>query len=214
MKKFIWALALCLTFASYAQADLIFSAVSDGTNSGGNPKAIKLEATVNIADLSNYWILRDTNGSSGGTFTISSDYQLPSVSLGVGDCFILYGTAASEAFGQDKGNTSQTVLNGIANHNGDDIFAISTSDQAADVIDAFGLLGQGDTNFAQDSIAVRANPTPNPTGVQDAGNFTISSYSDELYCEHFVVTAAIPEPASAVIFGLAGFGLCVVRRRS
>jgi len=35
-----------------------------------------------------------------------------------------------------------------------------------------------------------------------------------LYVDNFVVTAAIPEPASAVLFGLTGLGLCVVRRRS
>jgi len=212
MKKFIWALALCLSSVSFAHADLIISAVVDGTQSGGNPKAMKNEATSAIADLSDFWIIRDTNGSAGGTFTQSDEFQLPSLSLAVGDFFVIYGNAASEAFNASLGNITPGVVNGILNHNGDDILAISRSDSVADVIDVYGLLGQGDTNFAQDSISVRSDPAPNATGVLDAGNFTTSTYTDEAFEDAFTVVA-VPEPTTAVLFGLAGLGLCVVRRR-
>ena len=211
----IFSIAILVLVAApkSVDADLIFAAVVDGTNTGGNPKAFKLEATSAIADLSAFFILRDTNGTTDGPFTVSSDFQLPAISLAAGEFFIVYGNADSETLANSAGQSLPGVVDGIANHNGDDILAISTSLDPVDVVDAFGLLGQGDTNFAQDSLAIRNDPTPNATGVQDAGNFSMNTYSDELYFDTFVVTA-VPEPATATLFAFVGLGLCGLRRRS
>lgn len=75
MKNFVWAIALCFACANFAQnanADLIIAGAVDGTQTGGNPKLIKFKAVNPIADLSLFHVLRDTNGSTGGTFTVSS----------------------------------------------------------------------------------------------------------------------------------------------
>lgn len=219
MKKLLMAAALSVLLASSAKADLLITGVVDGTQTGGNPKAIELVATSNIADLSDFWILRDTNGTSGGPFTVSSSFNLPSVALSAGDFYYVYGNSdtvtylESEGFGDTGSSTA--VLNGVANHNGDDILALSTSINAADVFDAFGLLGQGDTDFAANSYAYRqAGTAANATGVSDAGNFDITSYSDAGLTSTFgtYAVSAVPEPSSIAVLGLlAGVGM--IRRR-
>ncbi|GAB5516192.1 hypothetical protein [Rhodopirellula baltica] len=212
---------LCLLLVRPASADLVISGVSDGTDAGGNPKSIELVALTPIADLSNFFILRDTNGSTDGVFSVSSDFQLPAVSLDVGEFFYIYGNNDSEAtleglgFGDTDSNTATT--SSIASINGDDIFAVSSSLDTSGVIDTFGLAGQGDTNFYEDSIAYRkAGSGPNPTGVLDGGNFDISGYSEAGLNSNFGTfqVTAVPEPS---IFGclavLAGAGFYGRARR-
>jgi uncharacterized protein len=203
-----------IALAAVSPAQLIFSGYVDGTNTGGNPKAMELFATTGIPDLSAYWILRDTNGSPGGVFTESDEFQLPNVALSAGDFFYIYGTSDSETFLENLGfgdtDLGTAVLDNILNANGDDIFALSTSDDVVDAFDAFGLLGQDDTNFAQDSVAYRDTPTPSATGVLDAGDFLISAYSDTLLVNTF--GTFIPEP-SFTAFGIGALALLIAQRR-
>lgn len=211
------AMSLFASHGSYA--DLIISGVVDGTETGGNPKAIELVATADIADLSNFFLVRDTNGSAG-TFTISSDFQLPMVSLNAGDFFYLYGNTDSETLLESLGfgdtDSGTAVLADVANHNGDDILAISDDADGTTIFDAFGLLGQGDTDFAANSVSYRQAGTPaNPTGVADAGNFDIVAYSEAGLTSTFGTyeVAAIPEPSSLALLGFVGCAGFIRRRR-
>lgn len=168
---------------------------------------------MNGTELSDFFILRDTNGSSSGTFTISNDFQLPTGTLNAGEFFYIYGNSDSETFLEsvEIGNTdTNAVLNGIANINGDDILALSTSSEASGIVDSFGLLGQDDTDFYANSVSNRQAGAPaNPSGVLDGGNFTITPYSDELIQSSFG-TFVVPEPSSAL---LGGLGLLALFRR-
>lgn len=201
---------LSLAMMASANATLIISAASDGTNAGGIPKAIQLMATANIPDLSAFWLLRDTNGTAGGPFTVSQSLQLPVMPLAAGDKFVIFGNADSETIAMCDG-TYVGITEGIAGHNGDDIFAVSTSAMAADAIDGFGLLGQGDTDFAANSLAIRSDMTPNAAGVMDAGNFTISAYEDVAFCDQFFVP--VPEPSSVALLCLSLICFVGLRRR-
>ncbi|MGJ8724130.1 MAG: PEP-CTERM sorting domain-containing protein [Roseibacillus sp.] len=213
--KFHTLLALTtFTAASGSYGSLIFTGVVDGTQTGGIPKAIEIMSTVDGTELSDFFILRDTNGTSGGPFTVSSDFQLPAGTLDAGEFYYIYGGTSSETImeGFGIGNTdTNAVVDGIANQNGDDILAISTSLLPADVVDGFGLLGQGDTDFYANSVSYRqAGTDANPTGVADGGNFDISAYSDASLQATFG-TYVIPEPTTALLGGL-GF-LALLRRR-
>jgi len=210
MKTYIYTLTYVLTITS--QASLLITGVVDGTQSGGNPKAIELVSTIDGTNLSDFYLLRDTNGSSG-TFTQSSSLQLPMFTLDAGEFFYIYGTAETETFLENLGigdTSSNAVFAGIAGHNGDDIFALSSTNDTTGIIDAYGLLGQGDTDFGTDSIVYRnANEGANATGVLDAGNFTVTGYSDQLLEDTFG-TFVIPEPSTTA---LAGLGLLALLRR-
>ena len=217
---FVLGLLAVFAMVGSVRGDLIISGVVDGSQTGGNPKAIELVALNPIADLSAFTIVRDTNGTAGGPFTISSSFNLPMVPLAQGDFFYIYGNAASETFLTDAGFGDSTMGTGAADivgsTNGDDILAVSTDGTAAGIIDAFGLLGQGDTNFATDNLAYRqAGTAPNPTGVLDAGNFDLLSNSDATITStlgtYFV--PAIPEPSSLALLGLFGVAGAVRRRK-
>ena len=161
MKNFIWAVALCFACATTAQADLIISGVVDGTQTGGNPKGIELVATTDIADLSVFSILRDTNGA--GPF--DSAVALPAVSLSAGSFFYVAGNTDSATILDGFGFTTG-LTDGIANVNGDDILGIAlTSDTTGGTpftvfSDSFGEVAQGDTNFYENSFAIRNGRQP------------------------------------------------------
>lgn len=213
MKILLPLLAACLLISKPCLGVLVISGVVDGTNAGGNPKAIELVALGTIADLSTYYIHRDTNGTEGGPFTVAQTSQLPSLSLSPGDFYYLYGNADSETALTGLGFSSGSV-DSIAGQNGDDIFAVSTSSDpssVADFTDAFGLLGQGDTDFAADSIAYRmAGTAPNATGVMDAGNFNMIAYSDSALQSTFG-TYVVPEPSTTGLLVLGS--VCFIARR-
>ena len=214
MKTIPALLVLCLSISS-TSATLIITGVVDGTQSGGNPKALEFVSTMDGLELSDYFILRDTNGTNGGPFSVSSSLQLPEGTLDAGEFFYVYGNTDSQDFLSSVGigvPDTNAILNNIANQNGDDIFALSTSLDVADIVDAFGLLGQGQSSFADNSIAYRQPNTPaNATGVEDAGNFDITPYSDAAIQSTFG-TYAVPEPTTALLGGL-GFLLLLRRRR-
>jgi len=214
MKSFFWAFTLCLTLSAQTHADLLIT----GVIAGGSPRSVELVATSDIADLSDFFILRDRDGTPGGPFTVDRPFQLPAVSLSRGDFFYVYGVPDAETFLRAEGfgsDATDSVLDGVVNQNGNDILALSTSNSAEDVFDAFGLLGQG-TSFAENSIAYRqAGDSANPTGVLDAGNFDIIRFTDEAVRNNFGTfqVTTIPEPCSAVLIGLGTLGLGLRRRR-
>ena len=209
-------LAIAFAMATAADGALLITGLVDGTEAGGNPKVIEVVSTTDGLELSDFFILRDTNGSSGGSFTVSSTYQFPTGTLDAGEFFYIYGNANSETRLEDLGigNTDTNAdSSSIANQNGDDIFAISTSTSTANIIDAFGLLGQDDTNFYADSVSYRqAGTAANPTGVLDGGNFDITDYSEAVLLANLGSFTVVPEPSAALLGGL-GFLILLRRRR-
>lgn len=208
-KLFIASTAVTLLVTSSASAAILISGISDGTNTGGNPKALEIFATTAIPDLSIYYIARDTNGAGPwDTFV-----QLPTVALAEGDFFYVAGNSDSattlDGFGFTVGLT-----NSILAVNGDDIVGLATSDTPASVFDSIGLVAQGDTNFYENSFAVRKNTSNAPeVSLADGSNFTITSYSDAAIqgATGFGSFAPVPEPSTALLGGIALLGL--LRRR-
>ena len=189
-------------------ADLIITGVVDGTQSGGNPKAMELMATADIVDLSNFFVLRFSPALISGDPPILSSSQLPNVVLNAGDFYYIYGNAATETyleslnFGNTMPDFATALPDAVLSHDGDDILAVATANDGTGILDAFGLLGQTGT-FAADSIAYRQpNTAANPTGVLDAGNFDLTSYTDLDLTSTFGTyqLVAVPEP-SALLFG-------------
>ena len=131
----------------------------------------------------------------------------------MGEVFTLVGNTDSDDFATANGGFigQGSLVAGIANQNGDDIFAVSTDGTVAGIVDALGLLGQGDTNFYADSTAIRANSAPNATGVLDGGNFTITAFDEQVFIDTFLVQ--VPEPGSVTFCLLAGLGFVARRRR-
>lgn len=223
-KQKLLTLALAAGFAGGASGQVLISGMVDGTQSGGLPKAMEIVAETNVADLSDFWIVRDTNGA--GPF--DTFFQLPSVVLNTNDFFYVYGnsgtTTSMTALGFPTTASGDAEEDNILNWNGDDILGLATPNgtfsdgsdiSQFDMVDSFGVVGQGDTDFAGNSIAYRPDGTPaNPGGVTDAGNFTITAYSDSSLQSTFG-TYAVPEPGMfGAIAGLMALGFVVTRRRS
>jgi hypothetical protein len=216
MKKFIWAIALCFACANFAQADLIITGTYDGPITGGTPKGVELFALNDIADLSIYGVGSANNGggSDGEEFTLTG-------SASAGD-FIYVATEApnfTTFFG-----FAPTFTSGAMGINGDDAIELF---QNGSVIDVFGDIntdGSGEPWDHLDGWAYRVSETTPDGTTFNLSNWTFSGV-DGLEGGGTNATAttpmpigtftpaAVPEPTTAVLFGLAGLGLCVVRRR-
>lgn len=216
----ITTLAALAGLAASADADIIVSGMVDGTQSGGLPKAMEIVATSAVADLSDFWVVRDTNGA--GPFDTFS--QLPSVALASNDFFYVYGNSGTTTSMTTLGFpalTGNAVEDGILNWNGDDILGVATPNgtfsdgsdiSQFDVISSFGLVGQGDTNFAENSYSYLSGSN-STVGITDAANFSITAYSDTGLQNTFG-TYAVPEPSAfGLIAGMLGFTWVMLRRR-
>jgi len=212
MKKIlVFAAMLAVMMVGEVSADLIISGVVDGTRTGGNPKAIELYALNDIADLSVYSLIRDTNGAGayGTPFALSG-------TMTAGSFLYIAGNADSASFLNSNGFTVFATA-GIASINGDDILGIGFGpDPVNNVRDMFGQFGQGDTNFYQDSFAIRnaASFAPNAAGEFDAANFTITGYTDSGFtgASGFGTFAPVPEPSALLLVGSV-LGAGFLRRR-
>lgn len=195
-----------------SQASLVITGVIDGDLTGGNPKAVIVTATADIADLSIYGIGSANNGggSDGEEFTFDA---IPATT---GEVFVLAGNSDSVTF-FDTHYLGLTVLsNSAANINGDD--AIELFESGA-VIDTFGVIdvdGTGQTWEYSDGYAVRTSGT---AGAFDEANYNISDDGLDSLDESAHVPAIqsafnftpVPEPGVTLLGGVALLSL--LRRR-
>lgn len=196
-----------------ANASLLITVVGD-TPSGSHPRVLEVVATEDIADTSDFFFIRQTNGS--GTIT---DTQFASFALSEGDFAYITTGGDSTTFLTD--NTFGPILASVSSWNGDDILGISSTNEAtadasddagdlADMIDSFGLFGQADTDFYADGISVRqeASVTGTGDGLLDASNFDFTASASISEIETQLSDAfgifVVPEPASLALVGLGG----------
>jgi hypothetical protein len=212
MKKFIWAIALCFACANFAQADLIITGLVDPD--GGTGDALELFALDDISDLSIYGIETVSNGNDDSNN--SPDSTFATGSLNAGDFY--YVTSDDEDFTRFFGFDADEDLN--ININGNDAVLLYQNGTVIDTVlsasDGTDIHGDGwiyrnddegpNTSFsiAEWTVAIDSLGSSNDsTNAESQTPAPLGTYS----------VSAVPEPATAVLFGLAGLGLCVVRRR-
>ncbi|WP_230253015.1 PEP-CTERM sorting domain-containing protein [Rhodopirellula halodulae] len=201
-------------FAARANGALVIHGVLDGDLPGGNPKAILLSATADVADLSIYGVGASTNG--GGTN--GEEFSLSGTAT-AGDILVVAGNSASQQFFSSY--FSNTLFqNGSAIINGDD--AVELFENGI-VIDTYGdpnVDGSGETWEYEDGFAVRVMGT---AGAFDQANYTstaggLDGFDEQMHIDTigstFGLTAvAVPEPSSVACIGGLFIAAVLKRRR-
>ncbi|QEG21350.1 PEP-CTERM sorting domain-containing protein [Mariniblastus fucicola] len=219
MKKFIWALALCFACANFAQADLVISQYVE-TDSGTTPKGVELwnsgPAAIDFS-VTSLDILKGTNGGA-----LSSDFVLSTGVMAVGEVIVV-GTADIGTYLTGEGLGAVQFFEESFTFNGDDALQIQLGGA---IQDTFGVPGSDPgTSWDGSSVSTRNQNIELRVGITtgDTDGFTDPSIRFSTVSTApsaagglagFGLVAAVPEPTTAVLFGLAGLGLCVVRRRS
>jgi len=162
MKKIlaIAATAAALSMVGTAQAQLILTSVMDGNMTGGTPKMIEIKnvsgSTINFA-TTDYFVGIIQNANTNFSGNVSLNTLTGGGSLANGEFIVIYnstnGTFVS-LYPSIPSNVQAFVSNTVANGNGDDRYAISTTTSVANAIDIFGNIPV-QSNFYVDSIARR-----------------------------------------------------------
>lgn len=202
-----------LILISTSHAAFVITAVVDGDLSGGNPKAVILQATAPISDLSAWGVGSANNG--GGSDGI--EFTLPAGSASAGDTFVIAGNSASQDFFANNFVQNFTLLNGSqsANINGDDAIELFNGQNVVDTFGDINTKGTGEDWEYKDGFAQR---TGGEAGEFNPGNYSINNgfFDGMNEQQHAAVFAGagfttVPEPSSALLLGIAGLGL--IRRR-
>ena len=168
MKRVIFLAAIvAMTMVSSANAQLTITGVIDGDLSGGNPKAVVLTATADIADLSIYGIGSANNGegTDGEEFTLSESAM-------VGDQILIAANTASFDFFQSCFPSLTIFQSGAANINGDDAVELFRNGGVIDTYGDSNVNGDGETWDYTDGFAVRTGGT--------AGVFNQTNYDTQV----------------------------------
>lgn len=212
LKYLAATIAAPFLLASSSQAVLVITGVSDGDLSGGNPKAIILQAVAPVADLS-LWGVGSANNGGGSD---GEEFTLPVGTATVGDVIIIAGNTASYDFFANNFVQNFTLYNhGSANINGDDAIELFNNGSAFDIYGDINVLGDGETWDYTDGFATRIGAG---VGAFDQANYSSSvgaldGLTEAQHIDVFVAAGftAIPEPSSVMLLGLAGLGM--LRRR-
>ena len=212
IKQLAGAVVAPLLFTSGSQAVLLIAGVTDGDLTGGTPKSIILQAAAPVADLT-LWGVGSANNGGG---TDGEEFTLPAGSLAAGDVIVIAGTTASFNFFNDNFVQNFTLLqNGSASINGDDAVELFNNGSVFDVYGDPDTLGDGETWDYTDGFATRIGTG---VGAFDQANYASNAFAfdnktEQQHIDVFVASGftAIPEPGSALLFGLAGLGF--LRRR-
>ncbi len=212
-KWFLAALSAPVLLCANSQAVLVIAGVSDGDLSGGNPKAIIIQAGAPVADLTQWGAgsANNGNGSNGEEFTF------PAGSADTGDVFVIAANADSfDFFANNFVQNFTLYLSGAANINGDDAIELFNEGSVFDTYGDINVIGDGETWDYTDGYALRTGGGP---GAFDQANYSSNAGAfDSLdEAQHVAVFAAvgftpIPEPGSSALLALA-LALTLRRRR-
>jgi hypothetical protein len=207
--------AVSFALAASSHAVLVIAGVTDGELSGGNPKAIILQAGAPVADLS-LWGVGSANNGLG---TNGVEYTLPAGTANTGDVFVIVANQPSFDFFFNNFVQNFTLLlgGGAANINGDDAVELFLNGAAFDTYGDINVNGDGETWDYTDGYAVRIGGGP---GAFDQANYQSvfqGFFDNKTEAEHVAIFAnagftPIPEPATGAIFALS-LGLLLRRRR-
>lgn len=168
MKKLITVLFLISSFV-FGQTDgLIISEVCDGNNSGGLPKYIEItNAHVESRIINGLKIRMGVNGSAlVDKVTISTASSLAS-----GDSYVI---AANATDMTNAGYSAPDQTSGNITGNGNDVYAITTSDDT--IIDIFGIVGT-QSSWYQDKVVIRNSNINNGNISYTSSEWTFTTLS-------------------------------------
>lgn len=223
MKRIVWLAAFAMMLgAGNTQADLVITGVYDGGLTGGNPKAVVLTATADIADLSTWGAGSANNG--GGTDGVELAFT---GSITAGQQIIITNSQDSEDFFANCFTDNFVFFQGApAFINGDDAIElfnnVGTTDDLFDVYGDPDVNGDGEVWDYSDGFAVRTDNTVDGTFVSSRYTYSginVTDGLDENGTKAQLATAfgftpvAIPEPASALFLGFGSLALIASRRR-
>ena len=217
MKKMFGLLiaALVVSFCGQAQADLVLGGVVDGDLPQGLPKAVIINVTADIADLSAWGAGSANNGggSDGEELTFSG-------SAVAGDIILVGSNTESVDFFVNNytGENFITFTGGPAFINGDDAIELFNNGTVVDVYGDINVDGNGETWEYVDGYAVRLSGTgsnPFDQAEWDSQNLGLDGQDEAQQIatiQNAFGFSAIPEPGSAAVLALVGLGFFRRRR--
>ncbi len=199
-----------------SQAALVIAGVIDGDLTGGNPKAIVLQATADIADLSTWGVGSANNGggSDGEEYTLSG-------SVTNGQYVVITGNNESTTFFSTNfsGSNYLGFQSGAAGINGDDAIELFSGGAVVDTFGDINVDGNGETWEYVDGYSVRTGGT---AGAYVDGNYSHNNGALDTLDEAAQAAAlggafsnfnVVPEPSSTALLGLGGLALILRRRK-